>query len=343
MVLKKKKGSKSKCLITVLLCVFNGEIWLRECIESILNQTYKDYEFLIIDDGSNDKSLSIIKEYAEIDKRIKYISHYNIGLTESLNKGLKEAKGEWIARIDCDDISLPQRLELQLNYVLTKNFGIVGCQSIIIDKKGSNKKKFFIPVKNDIIYFNLIRQKRFFSHSSVLFNKKLVLNLGGYRKCMKKAQDYDLWLRISEISKLGCLKYFGVHIREHENRISFNYKGIQQRIYAHCALISHIIRTKYGNKYDPLSDNSQYKFSFFFNFVSKRLEESNTLIFYEKIYDFKNNSSNFGILKNIFFIPIYFNKFDLIQKLFKWIYIGDFISKGIAKEWLELNKKTTNE
>ena len=120
-------------MITVLLSVFNGEEWLVECIESILEQSYSNFEFLIIDDGSFDNTLEIIKRYATLDERIRYITQGNMGLTKSLNKGLKIAKGDWIARIDSDDIARPKRLELQLDFALKKKAALVGCQSIIID------------------------------------------------------------------------------------------------------------------------------------------------------------------------------------------------------------------
>ena len=132
-------------MITVLLCVYNGEKWLRECIESVLNQTYKNFEFLIINDGSFDNSLKIIKEFALLDKRIKYITHENIGLTKSLNIGLNASRGDWIARIDCDDIALPKRLELQLSYILKENISVVGCQSILI-----NNDDIYDYIDNDI-------------------------------------------------------------------------------------------------------------------------------------------------------------------------------------------------
>lgn len=324
-------------MITVLLCLHNGEIWLRECIESILNQTFRNFEFLIINDGSNDASFSIIKEYSFIDKRIRYITHENIGLTKSLNIGLNASRGDWIARIDCDDIALPKRLELQLSYILKENVSAVGCQSILINNRDSKKKKFFVPTKSDKIYSNLIMQKSFFSHSSVLFNKKIVLSIGGYREFFNKSQDYDLWLRLSEFSELGCLKYFGVYLRDHKDRISSQDKGIQQRIYAHCANISHIIRTNYGEKYDPISNVSNDELSFFFNFVSKSLEASNTLFFYEKLYDFKYKLSGYSLFIKLISIPNYFNNFELMLKLIKWIICGDFISKKIAKKWLKYN------
>ena len=324
-------------MITVLLCVYNGEKWLRECIESVLNQTYKNFEFLIINDGSFDNSLKIIKEFALLDKRIKYITHENIGLTKSLNIGLNASRGDWIARIDCDDIALPKRLELQLSYILKENISAVGCQSILINNDESKKKKYFVPTKSDKIYSNLIMQKSFFSHSSVLFNKEVVLSIGGYREFFNNSQDYDLWLRLSEIGKLGCLKYFGIYIRDHKNRISIKDKGIEQRTYAHCANISHIIRIKYGNKYDPLNQISNNESTYFFDFVYKNLKKTNTLFFYKKLYDFKDKLKGSNLIVKLIFIPRYFNNFDLILKLIIWISFGDFISKKIAKKWLKYN------
>ena len=321
-------------MITVLLSVFNGEEWLIQCIESILEQTYSDFEFLIIDDGSFDNSLEIIKRYANLDGRIRYINQSNIGLTKSLNKGISLAKGDWIARIDSDDIARPKRLELQLDYALKKKTALVGCQSIIIDSNNSIKRRILVPTEHKKLCFNLQKQKKFFSHSSVLFNKKVILNLGGYRKIMKKSQDYDLWLRVSEIANIGCISYFGNYLRDHKKRISYNSNGIEQRIYAHCANISHILRINYGHKYDPL--NNKISDKLFIKFVSENLESSGTLNFYKKLYKFKNKTNNFPSLTKILLIPIYFNKLDLFGKLLIWIIKGDFISKLIAKKWLNL-------
>mgnify|MGYP001176348068 CR=1 FL=1 len=324
-------------MITVLLSVFNGEEWLVECIESILEQSYRDFEFLIIDDGSLDNTLEIIKRYATLDERIRYITQGNMGLTKSLNKGLKIAKGDWIARIDSDDIARPKRLELQLEFALKKKAALVGCQSIIIDNDNSIKRKILVPTEHKKLFSNLQKQKKFFSHSSVFFNKKLILNLGGYREIMKKSQDYDLWLRVSEIKKIGCISYFGNYLRDHKKRISYNSNGIEQRLYSHCANISHRLRTNYGPKYDPLNNNISDKF--FIKFVSKNLEITGTLNFYKQLYKFKNKTNNFPALMKIFLIPIYFNKLDLFWKLLIWIVKGDFISKIIAKKWLKLNSK----
>ena len=107
-------------------------------------------------------------------------------------------------------------------------------------------------------------------------------------------------------------------------------KGIKQRIYAHCANISHIIRINYGEKYDPLSQRSNDEFAYFFDFVYKNLEKTNTLFFYKKLYDFKEKLAGYNVIVKLIFIPKYFYNFDLILKLIKWIIYGDFISKKIA-------------
>lgn len=326
-------------MISVLLSVYNGDRWLKECIKSILNQSYKDFEFLIIDDGSTDKSLSIIKDFAKKDSRIIYFSHPNIGLTASLNKGLLEAKGEWIARIDSDDLACRERLEKQISYAKKNKLALVGCQSYLINSEGKLEQFLLIPNKHNELCSNLKKQKIMFKHSSVLFKKKLVLELGGYRECMRKSQDYDLWLRISEKGKIGCIGYIGTYIRVHSNNISLNDGGNEQRLFAHCANISHLLRVKYGNKFDPLVSSESSLNTFFIEFVKNKLISSRTILFYELLFKFKKynkGKNNFSKLISLF---IYFNKPDLLIKLIKWKTTGDFISQKLAKDWLRYKKQ----
>lgn len=328
-------------MITVLLPVFNGKAWLKDCILSILNQSFKDFDFLIIDDGSNDGSLEIIKDFSNLDNRIKYLSQKNIGLTATLNKGLKIAKGDWIARIDCDDIACPERLSLQINYAIKNNLGLVGCQSNIIDSNGKLIKKISTPLKHNQICRNLKKQKKIFSHSSVIYKRQLVLELGGYRTIMKKSQDYDLWLRISEKSKIGSINYVGILIRDHDKRISNMGKGIDQRVFSHCANVSHILRSKYKRNNDPLSNKNKDEILKFINFVERSLEYSKTLLFYEKLYDYKKFTQSKNQLIKFLLIPKYFGKINLLIKLITWLTNGDFASKGIAINWrkMHINKR----
>ena len=322
-------------MITVLLSVFNGDRWLEKSINSILEQTYRNFEFLIINDGSKDNSLKIIDKYLKKDKRIRLISHENMGLTKSLNVGISNAKGNWIARIDSDDIACPRRLELQIIHAIKNDLGLVGCQSNIIDENENFKKKVNIPINHNKIINNLKKQKASFSHSSVLFKKNLVLKLGGYRESMEKAQDYDLWLRISEVSKVGAIKYTGVLIRDHGKRISSKGRGIDQRTYAHYSNISYILRRKFPEVVDPLDYKSNSKIDFYKKFVKDKLINSGSIEFYEKLQEFKSKTFKHNLLKKIILIPVYFNNIYLIYKLFLWLLKGDFISYKIAKAWIK--------
>ena len=193
--------------ISVIMSVYNGEKYLAEAIESILEQTFKDFEFIIIDDGSTDKSLEILKEYAKKDSRIKIIANQkNIGLTKSLNIGIKQAQGEYIARMDADDISLPHRFEKQICF-LEKNpsYGAIGTSTKIIDKNGRVIKKVKL-VKSWVVIKQMLKFGNCFVHGSMMFKRYDYFKAGGYRKFFPVGQDFDLWLRMSKIKKMKNLK-----------------------------------------------------------------------------------------------------------------------------------------
>lgn len=136
--------------ISVIMSTYNRQDLLPAAIESILNQTYKDFEFIIINDGSNDNTVNILKEYAQKDKRIKVIDNEsNKGLIYSLNRGLKEARGKYIARMDDDDISLPERFEMQLNYMEEHPHVTVLGTAFYIDKKNGEKWDYSISGSSD--------------------------------------------------------------------------------------------------------------------------------------------------------------------------------------------------
>ena len=142
---------ESSPLVSVIMSVYNGEKYLSKAIESILNQSYRNFEFIIVDDASTDSSLEIINEYLKIDNRIIILSNnVNIGLGSSLNKAIQFSSGEFIARMDSDDISIPDRLEKQINYLLEhKNIHILGGDQIIIDERGVVISSLIYP-KNEL-------------------------------------------------------------------------------------------------------------------------------------------------------------------------------------------------
>ena len=183
--------------ISVIMSVYNSEVYLKEAIESILNQTFKDFEFIIINDGSSDNSLRIISGFE--DERIILINQKNKGIIASLNKGLETAKGEFIARMDSDDVSLPDRFEKQLKLMKSDNIDICGGDFTIINSSGISLKSYTTPRTHDLCSLSLL-SKVPFAHPSVLirsdFLKKHNLKYG--QSNIKKAEDLDFWVRIHE-------------------------------------------------------------------------------------------------------------------------------------------------
>jgi len=214
--------------VTVLMSVYNGQEYLRESIDSILKQTFKDFEFLIINDGSTDKTAEILESYQ--DPRIKIINNErNIGLTKSLNKGLKLAKGEYIARMDADDISMRNRLEVQYDY-LTNNLevGLVGSWNGVIDDIGNTIGFWKCNYSSEDIYY-ILNFRNCLTHCSVLFRKDLIMNNGGYNETVNDAEDYELWSRVSKITKIYQIQEPLVKWRMTNDSISSKRRSCQMK------------------------------------------------------------------------------------------------------------------
>ncbi|TCV83550.1 MULTISPECIES: glycosyltransferase family 2 protein [Methylomonas] len=184
-------------LITVLMPVFNGEAYLSEAIESILTQSFKDFELLIIDDGSTDNTFEIIKTYENSDSRIRVIQNKkNIGIALSLNIGLAHSKSSVIARMDADDISTIGRLETQWKFLQNHpEVSVIGSYYRTYENRESILK---VPIKNENIKTRLLFDTCFY-HPTVMFRKKIVLDLvKPYRSETVPAEDYDLWCRLAD-------------------------------------------------------------------------------------------------------------------------------------------------
>lgn len=178
-------------LISVILPVFNAVNYIGQAVESILQQTVMDFEFIIIDDGSTDNSLKVIKKYAESDRRIIIVSRENRGLIASLNEGIQLAQGEWIARMDADDICDPARIECQLKYCIENGVDICGSHIEIFGVGKPKIRKY--PLLNSEIRFGLAMNTQF-AHPAVFARSECFRSLK-YSELYKHCEDYDLWVR----------------------------------------------------------------------------------------------------------------------------------------------------
>lgn len=221
-------------LISVIMSNFNTpEEYLREAIESVLNQTYNNFEFIIIDDCSTDNSLEIIKTYT--DERIVILKNdENLGITKSLNRGLKIAKGEFVARMDADDICLPERFEKQVEYLREKPEVVVCGTGVELfgDGADSYKEKMVcktIPQKEDFQIRLLFGNHTNIIHPTAMFrHKSLIENSIKYDERYIYAQDYRMWVSCSRVGECANLPDILFKYRMHNKAVSSNKKDAQK-------------------------------------------------------------------------------------------------------------------
>lgn len=203
-------------LVSVIMPVYNCELYIKEAVESILNQTFQDFELIIIDDCSSDSTLQICKSF--VDNRIMIIEKdHNSGITNSLNFGLHTAKGKFIARMDGDDISMPTRFEKQVAF-LDSNPEIILCGTsyIVIGQD----QAYSLPQSHEAIKVNLL-QANCIVHPSVMLRKDiLIANNLSYDFKMEPAEDYDLWVRLAQVGKLHNLPECLLQYRVHDSQVS---------------------------------------------------------------------------------------------------------------------------
>jgi glycosyltransferase involved in cell wall biosynthesis len=229
---------------------YNAERWLPEAIDSILQQTYEGYELILINDGSGDNTAKIIQAYAMRDSRIVTIDKPNSGLADSLNTGLDIARGDWIARIDADDLSEPTRFEEQLGFSRDHPAVVLlGSAGTEIDSYGRPVRRYTYPQTHAQLTRHLERCQRFFAHSSAFFRASQARSLSGYSLRFPRAEDRDLWLRLSQVGRLACLRSSLVRIRKHESQVSLHDHGEAQFRDAVAATVCHWVR-KLGGQ-DP--------------------------------------------------------------------------------------------
>lgn len=208
-------------IVSVAMSVYNAEPYLAAAIESILNQTFKDFEFIIIDDGSTDHSLKTLQKYAIQDQRIRLTSRENRGIPQTRNEILAQSQGEFIAVMDADDIALPDRLARQVDF-LQKHPEVVwvGGAFEVIDEKSRFLTTFYMAEDNDTIQHLLTEGHTSFLHSTAMIRRSSLLQINGYNEAFATGSDLDLWLRLTEIGAVANLALPVVKYRLHTRSIT---------------------------------------------------------------------------------------------------------------------------
>ena len=226
--------------VSVALPAYNAEATLGQTVESVLAQDFEQFELLLLDDGSTDRTREIAENLATHDRRICLISRENRGLSASLNDLFEMAQAPLIARLDADDICEPLRFSKQVAFLDDNpEYGLVGCQATTIDYSGKEMAHLYAPVpcRHEDIIAALPHYCPFY-HPAVMIRRHLALTAGGYRTAYRSAQDYDLWLRLAEVTRMANLPDRLLRYRVHTRQMS-SVSAVDQAREAAIAWLSH--------------------------------------------------------------------------------------------------------
>jgi glycosyltransferase involved in cell wall biosynthesis len=320
--------------VTVLMSVYNGETWLERSIASVLNQTYSNFEFIIVNDGSQDKTRKIAERYALADSRIRTFHKENTGLADSLNYGLERARGTWVARVDVDDICRPDRLEKQVEAVKRdKELVLIGSGLHIINELNHVVQTHLYPTHHSALLHRLSHALPFFAHSSAFFNLNIAKSVGGYRIQFLRSQDLDLWLRLAECGEIASIDESLISICKHSKQMSSENSGHLQTVYSHIAMAGYWLR-RLGMPC-PAENNNGQDFGRFKAYVDRRLREARVFETREKIIFAKARvAGTRSQLERIALLTVIALKNPII--IFAYLKnrtIGSSIPRRLAEEW----------
>lgn len=232
-------------LISVLMPAYNAQRYLRQAVDSVLAQTCRDFEFLIIDDGSTDDTPAILAEYAAKDPRIRIKTSKNQGVSNALNEALKLAQGQYVARMDADDVSLPTRFEKQARFLTEHpDYVLVGSRCMLIDPDGYPIcEKTDIALDHEEIDSLLLRMSWPLVHPAVMIRTEKLRLIGGYNPQYRTNQDHDLFLRLAEVGRLANLPEVLLEYRQHFQSVGATKLASQAETVVEIAKAAHLRRS----------------------------------------------------------------------------------------------------
>lgn len=219
--------------VSVIIPVYNGELYLSETLDSVMKQTFTDWEIIVVNDGSTDKSLEIMEEYAALDERVRVISKPNGGVSSARNVAMNNAKGEYFSFVDADDMWVPEKLEKQIAFMdKNPNIALIYSDiSILIDGNIRTQNMFLNRkfhkghIFDQLFYFNFI------STPTVMLRKKIIEQHGNFSTRFRGIEDYDLWLRIADKNEIGYINERLAIYRIHANNTSGNYEKMEKQVF----------------------------------------------------------------------------------------------------------------
>jgi hypothetical protein len=240
--------------VSVVLPVYNSEPYLGEALDSILQQTFDDFELIAVYDASIDNSRNRLEDAARRDARVSVVDGPGRGLVDALNLGLARARGEFIARMDADDVSQSTRFARQVEYLRANpQIAVVGSAITLIDAAGKVMREIEYPLTPAEVARFLIETGSALAHPAVMARRDAMLSVGGYRSLFQHAEDYDLWLRLAEHHSLANLPERLLRYRHHDTKGSLRHAAAQQ-------LATHVARlcakARRSGQPDPLEARS---------------------------------------------------------------------------------------
>src|ERR1700692_2777270 len=229
----------------------DGQRWVRDAGESVLAQTFADWELLVIDDGSTDETPDILCSYHSPDRRGLVMRQAPEGLIAALNRGWAAATAPLIARLDADDSTLPRRLERQVQYMEQHpQTALLGTWAMAIDESNRPSRRQLRPPTDRAALATTLARTNPYIHSSVMLRTEAARAVGGYRRAFEGAEDYDLWLRLADNHDIAILPEVLVRYRRHPGNVSLT-GAVRQAFSARLARLSSEPRRKNGH--DPAS------------------------------------------------------------------------------------------
>lgn len=261
--------------ISIIMVVYNSELYIDKAIESVINQTYKNWELIIIDDCSQDNSYKIAMKYQKQDNRIKCFKlNKNRGQGFARNFAIDKANGTWISTLDSDDIFLSNKLEVFKNIIdksQCDNLILISSGLSIINNEGKVLKDYYYPNSSNKLKKNLLKLKKFPAHSSIVCRRSSLIEVGGYNELYHRSQDYELWLRLMNKGEFICIQNILIHYRIHDkNASNQKSKNFTQYHYGIAALVCHYLRK--NNIYDP--SNNKNNFNYLLKFIDSLYKSS---------------------------------------------------------------------